>query len=306
MLSDSDHCYKWEAVYSDVEFHYESVAIRFCTARQIQPYPTANEASCNLFQQSRSFQKKRSPKLFLRLSCRSFKTSLTSTMSQQPCLHRGIINTVFPSTPTPNFSWASPVFFVSKKNGELNLVLDYRGLNSQTQPDKFSLPLINVLFDKMQIEAGVQPVAANVSFILSMPSTFSSRTAVRRFLAGANIKYFLANSPALSIFNGSLPTRITCDASSFAIGAVLEQQNPDGWHPTLFLSRTLSQPEANYPVIDKEWLAVIYALTKWRHFLQQRSCIRIDYKLLVIKKLYAAAGQTCAVDGHLHAVPLLY
>ncbi|KAL8439026.1 hypothetical protein Efla_002435 [Eimeria flavescens] len=47
MLSDSDHCYKWQAVYSDAEFHDESVAIRLCTARQIRPYPAANEAYCN-------------------------------------------------------------------------------------------------------------------------------------------------------------------------------------------------------------------------------------------------------------------
>ncbi|KAL8428441.1 hypothetical protein Efla_003257 [Eimeria flavescens] len=47
MLSGSDHCYKWEAVYSDAEFHPESVAIRLCTARQIGPYPAANEAYCN-------------------------------------------------------------------------------------------------------------------------------------------------------------------------------------------------------------------------------------------------------------------
>ncbi|KAL8426773.1 hypothetical protein Efla_003367 [Eimeria flavescens] len=261
-----------------------------------------------------------------------------------------MINTLFPSTPTPDLSWLSPIFFVSKKNGELRLVVDYRGLNSQAQPDKFPLPLIDVLIDKMskrkvlkfvqvymddivvhsttltshhdhrdtfsrgfqknafhlnlsncsfdadsidflgyQISpAGVQPLAANVSSILSMDSTFSSRTAVRRFLgkakyysrfvphfstiaapvhrltsdtspfcwsppcrsAVANIKYPLANSPVRSIFDGSLPTRFTCDASSFGIGAGLEQQHPDGWYPTQFLSRTFSKPETNYPVID--------------------------------------------------------
>ncbi|KAL8438930.1 hypothetical protein Efla_007205 [Eimeria flavescens] len=45
--------------------------------------------------------------------------------------------------------WASPVFFVTKKNGELRLVMDYSGRNSQTQPDKFPLTLIEVLFGKM-------------------------------------------------------------------------------------------------------------------------------------------------------------
>ncbi|KAL8424941.1 hypothetical protein Efla_007582 [Eimeria flavescens] len=43
MLSDSDHCYNWEAVFSDSQ----SVAIRWCTAREIRPYPASNEAYCN-------------------------------------------------------------------------------------------------------------------------------------------------------------------------------------------------------------------------------------------------------------------
>ncbi|KAL8438913.1 hypothetical protein Efla_001499 [Eimeria flavescens] len=266
-----------------------------------QMRPTAT-----MYQQSRSFQRERSPKLFLRRSCRSFKTSLTSRKRQQPCLHRGIINTLFPSTPTPNLSekapndfnrlessiqqrlsnggirpscssWASPAFFVSKENGELRLVVDYRGLNSPTQTDKFPLPLIDVFIDKMSKSkvfsrldlrngfykirmadgdifkslsaispAGVQPLAANESSILFMPPTISPRPAARRFLA-----------------------RITCDAASFGIGAVLEQQHPDGWHPAQFLSRTHSKPETNYPVIEKEWLAVRCALTKWRYYLQQ-------------------------------------
>ncbi|KAL8426274.1 hypothetical protein Efla_007860 [Eimeria flavescens] len=47
MLSDSDHCYKWEAGCSDAGFHDDSVAIRLCTARQIRPYPATNEAYCN-------------------------------------------------------------------------------------------------------------------------------------------------------------------------------------------------------------------------------------------------------------------
>ncbi|KAL8432736.1 hypothetical protein Efla_004405 [Eimeria flavescens] len=148
MLSDSDHCYKWHAVYSGAEFHDEFVAIRLCTAREIRLYQQQTRPSATMYQQARSFQRKRSPKLNLRRSRQPFKTSLTSRKSQQPFLHRGIINALFSSTPTPNL-WASPVFFVSKKNGELRLVVDYRGLTSQAQPDKLPLPLTDVLIDKM-------------------------------------------------------------------------------------------------------------------------------------------------------------
>ncbi|KAL8424934.1 hypothetical protein Efla_007575 [Eimeria flavescens] len=47
MLSDCDHCYKWEAVSSDAEFHDESVAIRLSMVRHIRAYAAANEAYCN-------------------------------------------------------------------------------------------------------------------------------------------------------------------------------------------------------------------------------------------------------------------
>ena len=76
------------------------------------------------------------------------------------------------------------------------------------------------------------------------------------------IKQLLSQAPILSLFHPALRTRITCDASLFGIGAVLDQQHKDGWHPVHYLSRTFSKSVRNYPVLEKEWLAVIYAVTK--------------------------------------------
>ncbi|KAL8424650.1 hypothetical protein Efla_006398 [Eimeria flavescens] len=47
MLSDCDHCYKWEAVSSDAELHDGSATIRLCMVRHIRAYAAANEAYCN-------------------------------------------------------------------------------------------------------------------------------------------------------------------------------------------------------------------------------------------------------------------
>ena len=47
--------------------------------------------------------------------------------------------------------WASPAFIVPKKEkGEWRLVVDYRGLNEQTEHDSYSLPLINSILQKQQ------------------------------------------------------------------------------------------------------------------------------------------------------------
>ena len=47
--------------------------------------------------------------------------------------------------------WASPAFIVPKKEkGEWRLVVDYRGLNKQTEHDSYSLPLIDTFLPKQQ------------------------------------------------------------------------------------------------------------------------------------------------------------
>ena len=47
--------------------------------------------------------------------------------------------------------WASPAFIVPKKEkGESRLVVDYRGLNEQTEHDSYSLPLIDSIPQKQQ------------------------------------------------------------------------------------------------------------------------------------------------------------
>ena len=50
-----------------------------------------------------------------------------------------------------NSEWASPAFIVPKKEkGEWRLVVDYRGLNEQTEHDSYSLPLIDTILQKQQ------------------------------------------------------------------------------------------------------------------------------------------------------------
>ncbi len=53
------------------------------------------------------------------------------------------------------------------------------------------------------------------------------------------------------------------DASSSAVGAVLQQRVAAGWQPLAFFSKELDSAQLNYPAFDREWLAAYLGL---RHF----------------------------------------
>jgi len=57
--------------------------------------------------------------------------------------------------------------------------------------------------------------------------------------------------------------QLTTDASSYAIGAVLEQNH----RPITFISRTLTKTEENYATNEREMLAIVWALQSLRHYL---------------------------------------
>ncbi|UYV63777.1 K02A2.6-like [Cordylochernes scorpioides] len=88
------------------------------------------------------------------------------------------------------------------------------------------------------------------------------RTAFRR------IKEIISSDQILIAYDPKLPIRLSCDSSSYGLGAVLSQIDVDGnERPIYFISRTLSQAEKKYSQIDKECLSIIWALKKFNNYL---------------------------------------
>ena len=81
------------------------------------------------------------------------------------------------------------------------------------------------------------------------------------------LRQALCNSPILQYPDFSKPCTVTTDLSGFAIGAVLSQEVQNTDLPVACLSRALTEPELNYSTTKKEFLAVLYAITKLRPYL---------------------------------------
>jgi len=60
---------------------------------------------------------------------------------------------------------------------------------------------------------------------------------------------------------------VETDTSEHAIGGVLSQEQEGKWKLIVFLSRTMQLAERNYEIYDKELLAIVEALIKWRQYL---------------------------------------
>jgi hypothetical protein len=65
----------------------------------------------------------------------------------------------------------------------------------------------------------------------------------------------------------SLPFEIMCDASDFAVGAVFGQWVGKLPHVIYYASKILMDAQVNYTTTEKELLAVVFALDKFRSYL---------------------------------------
>nr|GEZ92990.1 hypothetical protein [Tanacetum cinerariifolium] len=100
------------------------------------------------------------------------------------------------------------------------------------------------------------------------------------------LKDKLTEAPILIAPNWDQPFELMCNASDYAVGAVLGQRIKKHFRPIHYASKTMNQAETNYTTTEKEMLAVVYAFEKFHSYLiMNRSIVYTDHSAL--KYLYA-------------------
>ncbi|GFU09429.1 retrovirus-related Pol polyprotein from transposon 297 [Trichonephila clavipes] len=132
--------------------------------------------------------------------------------------------------------YAAPVVLVPKSNGTVRLCIDYH----------IARPLSN----------------------LSKKSTAWKWSEIEQ-QAFQTLKQCLITPPILRQVDPKKPFIIRTDASSYALGAVLLQgESPTDEQPVEYASRLLSSAEKHYSTTEREALAVVWALNKFRGYIE--------------------------------------
>ncbi|CAI7795296.1 unnamed protein product [Closterium sp. NIES-53] len=99
--------------------------------------------------------------------------------------------------------------------------------------------------------------------------------------AFSTLKNVLCSPPVLRIADPHRPFEVVTDASEIAIGAVLLQDFGNGLQPIAYESQKPHPPEKNYPIHDREMLAIVDAFKVWRCYLTDTDVtVRTDHKSL--------------------------
>ncbi|GJZ57944.1 reverse transcriptase domain-containing protein [Tanacetum coccineum] len=161
------------------------------------------------------------------------------------------------------------------------IVLGHKILKSRIEVNKAKVDVIAKLLHSTSVK-GVQSFLGHVGFYRRFIQDFSkiarpmthllekdtpfifSKECIESFNI---LKKKLTEAPILVAPDWDLPFEIMCDASDYAVGAVLGQRKTKHFQPIHYASKTMTDAQAHYTTTEKELLAVVYAFEKFRPYL---------------------------------------
>ncbi|XP_039684977.1 uncharacterized protein [Medicago truncatula] len=188
--------------------------------------------------------------------------------------------------PISDSKWVSPVQVVPKKGG-LTVIKNDKNESIATRTvtgievDKGKIEIIEKMLPPTSVKE-IRSFLGHAGFYRRFIKDFSSITKPLTSLllkdadfvfdddclqAFCRLKEALITAPIIQPPNWSLPFEIMCDASDYAVGAVLGQRKEKKMHAIYYASKTLVGAQVNYAATKKELLAVVYAIDKFRQYL---------------------------------------
>ncbi|CAM8978924.1 unnamed protein product [Rhodiola kirilowii] len=169
---------------------------------------------------------------------------------------------------------------------ETNLVLNWEKCHFMVQE--------GIVLGHLVSKRGVEVDKAKIQVIEQLPPP-KNQKGIRSFLGHAGcleafdkLKKNLVSAPIVQPPNWDLPFELMCDASDYAIGAVLGQRVEKKLHVIYYMSKVLDSAQMNYTTTEKELLAVVYAFEKFRPYLvATKTIVYTDHaaiKYLMAKK----------------------
>nr|GEU94237.1 reverse transcriptase domain-containing protein [Tanacetum cinerariifolium] len=208
--------------------------------------------------------------------------------------------------PISNSPWSSPIHCVPKKGGmtvvanennELiptrlvtgwRVCIDYRKLNDATRKDHFPLLFMAQMLERL---AGNEFYCFLDGFsgYFQIPIDLQDQekttfTCPYGTFTYRRMPFGLCNAleaPILVVPDWNLPFELMCDASDYAIGAVLGQRKSKNLQPIHYARNTMTEAQIHYTTTEKEMLAIVYAFEKFRPYLVlSKSIVYTDHSAL--------------------------
>ncbi|XP_021763681.1 uncharacterized protein LOC110728330 [Chenopodium quinoa] len=185
--------------------------------------------------------------------------------------------------PISDSKWVSPVEVVPKKGG-MTIIKNDKGETISTrciEVDRAKIEVIERLPPPTNVK-GIRRFLGHTGFFRRFIKDFSkiakplTQLLVKDapfvftndcLLAFYRLKEALISAPIIQPPNWELPFELMCDASDFAIGSVLGQRKDNKLHAIYYTIKTLYDSQRNYTTMEKEFLAIVHAIEKFRSYL---------------------------------------
>ncbi|KAI2667414.1 Retrovirus-related Pol polyprotein from transposon 17.6 [Labeo rohita] len=169
-------------------------------------------------------------------------------------------------------AWSSPIVMVPKPDGTLCFCNDFRRLNQVSEFDGYPMPQVDELLERLGRAHGHWQYRTLPFGLHGALATFQRMMDILLRPHQAYTKSYTLR-PGQTVLRApdfNCPFLLQTDASDTGLGAVLSQVRDGEEHPVMYISRKLTPAETRYAAVEREVLAIKWAVLELRYYLLGR------------------------------------